>query len=305
MISPIIHINSSCNNSIYIKRDDLLPFSFGGNKYRIGLKVFEEIKKQKCDCVIGYGSSKSNFCRIIANMAKLNGIKCYIICSSKESEQHFESFNQRIIKDCGAEIVYCSKQSVSSTIKYTIEELKKCGLNPYYINGNEYGIGNEKTLSSAYVDAYGEIVSQERKMGVKFDYIFLPVGTGMTIGGLVVGKEMYNSNARIVGISIARDIESCVQGVMKYINANDSHSHDFEILDDYLIAGYGTYDKNIEKTIMLSLTGDGIPLDPVYTGKAFFGMQDFLKTNNIENKNILFLHTGGTPLFFDYIEGKI
>lgn len=44
---------------------------------------------------------------------------------------------------------------------------------------------------------------------------------------------------------------------------------------------------------------NGIPLDPTYTGKAFLGMRDYIIKNNISNKNVPFIHTGGTPLFFD------
>ena len=47
---------------------------------------------------------------------------------------------------------------------------------------------------------------------------------------------------------------------------------------------------------------DGIPLDMTYTGKAFYGMVKYLEDNQIRDKNILFLHTGGTPLFFDFLE---
>ncbi len=43
----------------------------------------------------------------------------------------------------------------------------------------------------------------------------------------------------------------------------------------------------------------GIPMDSTYTGKAFFGMKQYLKENHIEDKKVLFIHTGGTPLFFD------
>ena len=47
---------------------------------------------------------------------------------------------------------------------------------------------------------------------------------------------------------------------------------------------------------------EGIPLDLVYTGKAFYGMEKYLEKENIKGKNILFLHTGGTPLFFNTIK---
>ena len=47
---------------------------------------------------------------------------------------------------------------------------------------------------------------------------------------------------------------------------------------------------------------EGIPLDMTYTGKAFYGMVKYLEENQIQGKQILFLHTGGTPLFFDFLE---
>ena len=44
----------------------------------------------------------------------------------------------------------------------------------------------------------------------------------------------------------------------------------------------------------------GIPLDATYTGKAFMGMTEYIK--EIKERNILFIHTGGTPLFFDALK---
>lgn len=55
----------------------------------------------------------------------------------------------------------------------------------------------------------------------------------------------------------------------------------------------------IDKAIYDMMVLNGIPLDPTYTGKAFLGMRDYIIKNNISNKNVLFIHTGGTPLFFD------
>jgi D-cysteine desulfhydrase len=46
---------------------------------------------------------------------------------------------------------------------------------------------------------------------------------------------------------------------------------------------------------------NGIPLDPIYTGKAFWGMKEYIKDMQMAGKNILFIHTGGTPLFFDFL----
>lgn len=43
----------------------------------------------------------------------------------------------------------------------------------------------------------------------------------------------------------------------------------------------------------------GIPMDSVYTAKAYEGMKKYLDDKDIKNSDILFIHTGGTPLFFD------
>ena len=38
----------------------------------------------------------------------------------------------------------------------------------------------------------------------------------------------------------------------------------------------------------------GVILDPVYTGKAFFGLMR-LAQNELRGRRVLFLHTGGLP----------
>jgi 1-aminocyclopropane-1-carboxylate deaminase/D-cysteine desulfhydrase-like pyridoxal-dependent ACC family enzyme len=36
-----------------------------------------------------------------------------------------------------------------------------------------------------------------------------------------------------------------------------------------------------------------VPLDPIYTGKAFYAMVNWVLTTGVANKKILFVHTGG------------
>lgn len=71
--TPIVYMGMEQGNKLYIKRDDLVPYSFGGNKARKGVLFFEEIEKGGYDCVVTYGSSHSNHCRIISNMAAARG----------------------------------------------------------------------------------------------------------------------------------------------------------------------------------------------------------------------------------------
>ena len=67
--TPLNWLGKMGNNDLYIKREDLIPYSFGGNKARKGILFFEDIDAGDYDCVVTYGSSHSNHCRIVANLA--------------------------------------------------------------------------------------------------------------------------------------------------------------------------------------------------------------------------------------------
>ena len=287
------------NNSFYIKRDDLLPLSFGGNKVRKAVLFFEEIQVKGNDCIVTYGTSSSNHCRIIANMAVKKGLPCYIIAPQEASNPTTNSILVDIFK---AKIVRCPVASVSDTIEKTLEDLKVKGYHPYFIQGGGHGnIGTQ-----AYVDCYKEIIDYEKSNKVYFDYIFHATGTGTTQAGLICGKKIHNGTGEIIGISNARKnpyggqvVLNSVNDYLKNIGKDGINSELVNFIDDYVLNGYGTYNKEILQTIREVLTMDGVPLDTTYTGKAFWGMKEYIMKNQIINKNILFIHTGGTPLFFD------
>lgn len=179
--------------------------------------------------------------------------------------------------------------------------LRADGLRPYFIPGG--GHGNLGTR--AYDLVCDEIADQEKERGVKFDYIFLPSGTGTTQAGLICGqKRLGEARRKIVGISVARPQarggQVVLQSVHEYLGSSSLEDVIFE--DRYICGGYGKFDDTIEKTIRALMARQGIPLDPIYTGKAFSGMLQFLQEKKVSGQNILFIHTGGTPLFFDWLE---
>lgn len=303
----IIKINSQLTCNIYIKRDDLLPFSFGGNKVRIAEEFFADMRRKKHDSIIGYGNSRSNLCRVIANMSKYYGVKCCIISPKDDDGQRVETSNSKIVRLCDSEIVICSKDNVSKTVSETISRHKDAGYSPYYIYGNEFGTGNKSTPVNAYYKCYNEILSQAKAYDLDFDYIFLATGTGMTQAGLLSGKLVSNGKEKIVGISVARKTEQETNVIYDYVKSffkkkqlnTNILKDDICVVDEYIGKGYGKKSSIIDKAIYDMMVLNGIPLDPTYTGKAFLGMRDYIIKNNISNKNVLFIHTGGTPLFFD------
>lgn len=291
--------------AFYIKRDDLLPFSFGGNKARKAFLFFEEIDEGDYDYIVTYGTSSSNHCRVVSNLAASRGLPCLIIGPQEKSET---TYNQKMMKLFGAEQLYVPVETVHDTIERELQRLRGQGYHPYFIQGGGHGnIGTQ-----AYVNCYEEICQYEKENGIFFDAIFFASGTGTTQAGLVCGQLMHGHKREIVGISIARKNprgrQIVIDSIKEYLSAKKISVAEENIeqatifIDQYTTEGYGAGNPQIKNTILAVMRDYGIPMDFTYVGKAFYGMQQYLQKNQITGKNILFLHTGGTPLFFDFLD---
>ena len=298
-------------SSFYIKRDDLLPFSCGGNKVRIAYEFLADMKAKGGNCLIMYGNSRSNLCRVLASACYKEDIPCMMICSDDPDGAHRRTGNSVLVDLLGSEIIYCAKSAIAPAVDEAFRRAASRGLVPYYIYGNRLGIGNEGCAARAYAKAYDEICAQEETMGIRFDYIFHASGTGATQSGLVCGHLVRGDERTIVGISVSRDKERGTgiikNGVTEWFR-DEGHvlppnfEDEIVLSDDYLAGGYGAYNEEILNTIRTEWQRDSICLDPTYTGKAFTGMLSYVQDHNIHDKNILFIHTGGTPLFYDALE---
>lgn len=292
-------------NHIFVKREDFIPYSFGGNKARKAFLFFTDLDKSGCDSVVTYGSSHSNHCRIVANLAAERKIPCHIIAPVQVSDT---TYNSRLMKIFGARIKAVTVEDVSDTIKQELAEMRARGMNPYFIPGGGHGnIGTE-----AYVQCYREIKEYEKEYEIYFDYIFFASGTGTTQAGLICGQMLNEDDRKIIGISIAREnprgkeviISSVKEYMTLYSDASDWRKQikSYTVfLDDYIKRGYGKEDVQLWENIKDIMMRYGMPLDSTYTGKAFMGMKDYIEKESLKGKQILFIHTGGTPLFFDDI----
>ncbi len=298
-------------NQLYIQRDDLLPFSMGGNKVRIANAFFQDMKEKKCDSMIIYGSRHSNLCRVLANLCCSHGVECHMICSHSGEEDSAPTANTHLIDWANVNIIHCRTGEIAATVEQVMDEIRSRGKKPYYIYGDKFGKGNEGTAASAYAEVYPQIREYERRQGWEFDCIFCPCGTGATHSGLVCGHLLAGDSKKIFGILISsRETERAYQvaedGICDYFagigkELPENFRDEIMILDAYRMGGYGQYDERIKECIREEYRRNSIPLDPIYTAKAFYGMKEYMREQGIKDSRILFLHTGGTPLFYDFL----
>ena len=215
MLDLVIHKFANWgSNEIFILREDLLPFGCGGNKVRIVLKLIEDAKQKKADTIVGYGNSRSNMCRVLSMICAANKFKCVIVSPSDDDGSRIETTNSALVRQFGAEIVYCQKgESICDVIQQVIDNCLTSGRVPYYIFGDKFGKGNEHVLQTAYEEVANALLQWSRKYNIHFDRIALAVGTGSTYGGLLNGFRASNSHIHLMGYTIARDLKRCVQGI--------------------------------------------------------------------------------------------
>ena len=296
------------HTEIFVMRDDLLPFSYGGNKVRIAEELFAELKTQGCGAVISYGSPLSNMNRAVSAMAAREKIPCLAVIKGRrealpEGGEELPS-NLRLTLLSGADLLFTEDGPVSGAVCEAEKRLRSRGLKPFYIYGDAFGKGNEEVLTRAYRKAYGEIRSFERETGRFFGNIFLASGTGATQAGLIAGSISRGEAdlRRITGISAARDRARGVRAIEELLSASGFEDTK-ELIDftDAYTKGYASEpDGELRELILAMHREHGLPLDPCYTGPAFYGMQKEIAARGLSGP-VLFLHTGGRPIFEDYL----
>lgn len=293
--------------ALYVKRDDLTGFACSGNKIRKLEYVLAQAVKQKADCLITCGGEQSNHARATAALAARLNLKPYLVLAS-ENKPKIDG-NLFLCKILGAQIKYISDDDYYNGRDWIMQEmageLKKSGHKPYIIpEGASNPLG-----TWGYVKAGQEIKNQIDKKKLKIDRIALASSSGGTYAGLFVYSKLTGWDVKITGFNVnhtndvvAGRIWDLVEKIKKEFNLNfKADKEEIQIIDGYVGAGYAkTTDRECQFFKSVA-SNTGLILDPVYTGKAMFGLIDQIKNKNIsEKEKILFLHTGGTFGLFAY-----
>lgn len=294
---------------IFMKRDDQTGLASGGNKTRKLEYLIQKALDDGYDTVITAGAQQSNHCRQTAAACAKAGLECHLMVRGTKPKTY--QGNLLLSHLLGAKIHF--EGSVRKEVDY--ESLKKTidtqGKKTYIIPIG----GSNITGALGFAWAIKEVKEQLKEMDVKMDYVFFASSSGGTQAGLVLGMELYGLETELVPIKIDKDdaigkgLEEVVLDIVKdgvqLLSLNKEYTiSDVEVNKNYNQEEYGVLTDKEKYAIATLAKNEGILLDPVYTGRAFYGMLDCLKNNKIKlNSNILFWHTGGLPALFGYADG--
>jgi D-cysteine desulfhydrase len=295
--------------NIYMKRDDLLGLAGGGNKTRKLEFLMADALAGGADTVITCGAVQSNHCRLTLAAAVKEGLKCHLVLEQRVpgSYDKYAGGNNLLFHLLGVEGVHVVEggSDMMAEMQKVAEMLKAEGRKPYIIPGG----GSNEIGALGYVACAQEMLQQLFEMEVDIDNIIVTSGSTGTHAGLLTGIVGQNANIPVTGIGINRkkaiQTEAVYQLAVKLAAKlgvkNPPSKEDVVVFDDYIGEGYSRPTKGMIEAVKLVARTEAILLDPVYTGKAMAGMIDLIQKGYFENaKNILFLHTGGSPALYVY-----
>ena len=283
--------------SFRIVRDDLFPFIGGGSKARKAVEYEKFLWEEGYNAVVTCGGIQSNHNRAIALMAARNGWKCHLCIQGTNERFKAEKGNALLCRLSGTECELIDPSDTAVAMDRAMEKLSQEGYKPFYVHGG----GHDLPGGACFVDAVKALKEQCDACNYKPDYIFLASGTGSTQAGIVVGCDLVGWNdVKVVGISVARQYERGKQVIADFANMLAKHygfAKDYNDLilfnTDYLFGGYEQFSPEMETYLKEVMRTTGLMFDTTYSGKGFYGMMDIIKKEKLQNKNIIFWHTGG------------
>lgn len=302
--SPVQLLDDDLSNlyevKVYVKRDDLIHPSVQGNKWRKLKYNILKIKEQNISTLLTVGGAFSNHIYATAAAGHLFDIDTIGIIRGERTDP------------------------LSNTLIFA----ENHGMRLHFIRRNEY---RDKTmlmdaLKLRFGDVYilpeggtnelavhgcSEIVEEVNQQLISPpDFLTVACGTGGTLTGIIKAADRRQTIigfAVLKGGFIANEVSNLIDPFRnpafsekindESLKINDGIQKDYcnwSINSDYHFGGYTKWSIELIEFINDFKFLHGIALDPIYTGKMFFGLYDLIKKGYFpRGSTILAVHTGG------------
>jgi D-cysteine desulfhydrase len=297
--------------NIFMKRDDLLGLTAGGNKTRKLEFLVADALEQQADTLVTCGAVQSNHCRLTLAAAVKEGLKCRLVLEERVpgSYNPEASGNNFLFRLLGVEKidVVPGGSNMMAAMERQVEELDRAGRRGYIIPGG----GSNPIGATGYVACAQEIQNQLFEKSLRIDRLVVPSGSTGTHAGLIAGFFGCNMNIPIVGIGVSRDPQDQNPLVYDLVQRTAERVGIREHIPTEAVVSFGEYwrpkysvpNKKMVEAVNLVAKTEGILLDPVYTGKAMAGLIDLCRKGYFrKGENVLFVHTGGSPGLYAYLK---
>ena len=298
------HAGAGMGIQLWLKRDDLTPVMLGGDKPRKLEFEMAQALAERADVIVTSGSSQSNQARLTVAAARRLGLDAIVVLS-RDSYAALQG-NLLLVHLMGAEVILVDgvdHWGAEDDARAVCERLRVEGRRPYYIPTS----GTTAHSCLGYVAGALELVSQLIERDVEPDVFYLPFGTGGIFAAMMLTMRSLGVSTPFVGISVNNDVARCHESLNHWWAETSSlvESHPdrgtFALYDEFVGKGYGDPTPATLDAMVSLATGEGILLDPVYSGKVYAGLRAHRSAGLISDEaTVVMLHSGGMPATFAY-----
>lgn len=253
---------------VLVQREDLIHPIISGNKWRKLKYNLLHAKAQGYPKVLTFGGAFSNHILATAAAAFEMNMKSVGVIRGEE---------------------YLPLNS-------TLEKAKQLGMQLCYLDRETYSLKRNVDWARSYPQCYIVPEGGTNQLAIKgceeiiskcnFDVVCCACGTGGTIAGIINSLQ---SDQKAIGFPVLKGADFLKKEIRKYTKQDN-----WELCLDYHFGGYAKIKKELVDFINDFKKQYAIPLDPVYTGKLFYGVFDLIAKDYFrEGTTILLIHTGG------------
>lgn len=260
--------------SLWIKRDDLIDPYISGNKWRKLKYLLKDAAEKGKNHLVTFGGAYSNHLVATAAAAARSGIKATAFVRGEEVK------NEMLVlcKLYGMQLIFTDREAYKNK--------KEC-YHKYFGADNEAYFIDEGGASAEAVTGCAEIISE---LPQDVDHIFCAAGTGTTAAGLLKGIQKAGLKTKLHVIPVLKGGDFIREEIGRYTAITDH----LVMHTDYHFGGYAKTQPELLEFMRQFIAQHGILIDPVYTAKMCFAMEDLTNQDYFKNEEkIVAIHTGG------------
>lgn len=275
--SPLQQLKSFPSHQIFVKRDDLIDPYISGNKWRkLKYILAEALLKQKSH-IVTFGGAYSNHLVATASACSRSGLKSTAFVRGSLSE----CTGNEMLMLCrlfGMQLIFTDRLSYKN---------KPALFEKHFIQDPTALFVDEGGASPEAVKGCAEIIAE---LPPDTDHLFCAAGTGTTAAGLLSGIQQLKLKTQLHVIPVLKGGDFIADEIAKHTGNTDQ----LTLHTDYHFGGYGKTNPILIDFIKKFTATEGMLIDPVYTGKMFYAIDDILTQQRFKSTDkIIALHTGG------------
>lgn len=295
-----LEYNIGGHSGLYLKEEGFSGKLFGGNKIRNLEYLLQNAIDLRMKTLVTFGSIESNLAQAVALYGKqLNfDVKLYLYNLSKKPQDELDQSIKRL-EDFGAEV------KIESFAK---SMLRRVAIRNDILRGQFYKgtyvipIGGASPLGCLGHFGLAEEIRNQILDGQlpTIDRVYVPIGSGGTVAGLIAGFKFYGMPIKVTGVYIHKGIsrlriEKLSSKILSLVCNRQILIDSKDILDlekSYIGDGYAASTSKSLSAMQDLYYTENVLLDETYTAKTMAAYIEFAKKNR--SNKVLFLQTGNT-----------